>query len=87
MIALSSSFSSWFCTKELGISNTEMSRPYLGQMISVRRTDSSAEVGDVASSFGILPRCLFSPETMRPLMVAPFFPLRNRCDSRTWSYS
>ena len=70
----------------LGISNMDMSCPSLASIIVVRRTDSSAEVGDVASSFGIVPRCLFTLATMRPLMVASIFPLRNKVDSRNWSY-
>ena len=84
---LSSSFSMRVVMKALEMSTVAASIPSFASMVAVRRTDSRDAVGEAASDLSMVPLYLLSPETMRPLMESSRFSLKNRCDSRTWSYS
>ena len=70
-----------------GRSTTATSRPSWASMAAVRKTESSATVGDAASSLGMLPRCLLPSTTNLPLRSPVRFSLTVMIDSSAFAFS
>ena len=87
IMTMSLSSSMRACTNTFGISMINTSWPSLASIVAVNSIDSSAAVGDAASSLLMVPHYLLPPSTKRPLMESSRFCFRNKCDSRTASYS
>ena len=73
--------------KALGTSTNATSLSYCDSMMHVSSTDFVATVGELAYFFDMNSRCVFPPATVRPLISALLFSVRNMWDSNTSAFS